>query len=313
MRELVLPQDFVGNGLAGLGILDRQPFVNTAGAVADEPGGHRHAGGEEAWQLAGCHAALLQVAANGHLSADEVGHVTRVVCVDPVLGAEVEELQSLLEVLQVFGLVPQTEGIELAGGTVARVLDAECRHHGAGRTGGEQLDHGPVVAAWDDDRKCRYAATRGRLGQRAPCVGKEPPGDQIHRLGIALEQRCHRQARVVEHHQFDKGVGDVHRVGGRAPVNMLVVAEHDPRQAGEAAAEDIQSGCFEAHRVERRRGIQLEVGVIGNNRQAVLTQRPGDTPLIGADRAIGIEYAADERRFSQVPCGISGHFIDCRG
>ena len=77
LRHLGVGEDLVGDGLAGLGVLDRQPLV-AAGAVADEE--RRQA----------VHGAGLEVLAQRQLGAGEVGDVALDVGIGPVLAADVE-------------------------------------------------------------------------------------------------------------------------------------------------------------------------------------------------------------------------------
>src|SRR4029434_6333167 len=92
--------------------------------------------------------------------AGEVADVALDVGVRRVLAADVEEVQAAAEVGQVAGVVPDPEGVELAVGAEAGVLDAE-----GGPGGLVEGDDGAVVAPGHDQGGRRDGAAGGHHGQ----------------------------------------------------------------------------------------------------------------------------------------------------
>ena len=142
VRHLGRRQDLVRQRLAGVVVHGRQPLV-AAGPVP-------HQVRRDAVDVAG-----LQVLAQRQLAAGEVRDVAAAVGVRPVLRADVERLQALLEVGQVLRLHPGEERVQLLGRRVAGVLD---RQRGAGRL--VELHDRALVAARHDQRRGRDPVAR---------------------------------------------------------------------------------------------------------------------------------------------------------
>ena len=168
VRHLGHGQDLVRQRLARVVVHGRQPLV----AARPVPHQVRRA----AVDVAG-----LQVLAQRQLAAGEVRDVAAAVRVRPVLRADVERPQALLEVGQVLRAHPGEERVELLGRRVPGVLD---RQRGAGRL--VKLHDRAVVAARHDQRRGRDPVARRDDRDLAAVVGPERLRDRLHRLQPSL-------------------------------------------------------------------------------------------------------------------------------
>ena len=235
----------------------------------------------------------------GSSAAGEVGDVAVDVRVRPVLRAEIEVLEPLLELVEGGRAVPDPEGVELPCRSPAGVLDAQTDRV---RRIGEVDGHDRTVVAPRHHQR-QAAVERTDLGVHE-VVGDPVPhlvdeiglGDQHQRLGLPLESRGHGHAGSrVERQPLLIDVGDVHRVGGGAPADPRVAAEHDAGHAGEGDAEGVHrrpavavgaGDHTEVRLVERARVAEGEVGVVGEDRPAGVGDLAARHPPVAAAPAL---------------------------
>src|SRR5207253_6119529 len=130
--------------------------------------------------------------ADRQLATGRVGDIPLIVRVHEVLRAHVDELQRVQEFGQVGRTVQLQEGVQLPGGSGARVLHAQ-----RDASGLVKADDGPVVAPRDDQRKSGDRAARGYDDDviedaATELVDAECLGYRYHRLWLPFVKR--RQA-----------------------------------------------------------------------------------------------------------------------
>ena len=255
------------------------------------------------------------VLADGELAAREVGDVARGVGVAPVLRAEVEELEPGLELGEVRRLVPDEEGLQLAGGEEPGELGGD--RGAAGVVGGKGKGR---QGLWEDRS---VAPDHQHLGWHELCeqpghvdhpldVGDGNAGGEREDLALAgrlvaifdvdlhLQWQLRDRLRIPEvvaeevavriaRDVLEIPIGDVRRVGRRSPGDVLVVPLHHARSAGEADAGDVRVAApvfrVDVQLVEGRRAAEAQVRIVRQDRVAGVGDRAVDYPLVRTEDA----------------------------
>ena len=176
-------------------------------------------------------------------------------------------------------------------------------------TDAEAESERPVVASRHDQRAIRERAELrtdvGPWRDDGDVVGRAVMGivrlehlrdrDDVLALSLVDGAQPTGRGRVVDDLLLIR-VGHVEGYAVVAPHAMSRLRTQDHRgEAGETVADDIHRRRVQADRVERRRGAEVEVRVVGKQRTAVLCERPGDGPLVRAEVVMAVVQLREER------------------
>ena len=143
----------------------------------------------------------------------------------------------------------------------------------------------------------------GTIAEAVPQVDLERDRYRDHVLGRThVKRRVATRRTGVGHQLLEVGVRHVETGGRLAPGHVLVLAQHDPRSARNAAADGIEAALagVQVNLVEIGRQVEAQVRVVRDQRPAVLGPPSRNGPFVTADLLLGSGQCVFEERHALV-------------